>query len=353
MPEPDFSQKIQQFIERIPLIKTKLSTEESTKNSLIMPVLNILGYNVFDPTEVNPEYTADFGVKTKEKVDYAIMKDGQPIMLIECKPCTMQLGNKQASQLYRYFSVCAAKIGLLTNGLEWMFFSDLEQENKMDKNPFLTINLEAMTDEGIAQLSKFQKDVFDTDNIISQGLRLKETSVLIEAMRKEMDQPSEELVRLFVKRVYDGVVNQKVIDKYTPMVKSAFSQVVADKLSVKVQALQSSIDDEIKDAGTEKPADSLIITTDEENLAFSIIRAICAKVCPVDKITMRDSQSYCAILFTDNNRKPVARLHFNSSTVKYISTFDKDGVETKRKIEGPQDIYGLQDQILEAVQRYL
>ena len=156
-PDSDFEQNIKQFIERIPIIKSRLSTEESTKNSLIMPVLNILGYNVFDPVEVNSEYTADFGVKTKEKVDYALMKNNEPIMLIECKPCTTKLGNKQASQLYRYFSVCSAKIGLLTNGLEWMFFSDLDEENKMDKKAFLTLNLEAMTDEGIAQLSKFGK----------------------------------------------------------------------------------------------------------------------------------------------------------------------------------------------------
>lgn len=347
-----FESQLKEFAERIPQIKTKLSTEESTKNSLIMPLLNMWGYNVFDPNEVNPEYNADFGVKNKEKVDYAVMKDGQPILLIECKPCTMTLGNKQASQLFRYFSVCDAKIGILTNGIEWNFYSDLEETNKMDKKPFLSINLEALTDDNVSQMAKFQKELFDTDNIITQGQRLKETSVLMGVLTSEMESPSDDFVRYIVKKVYDGQVNQKVLDKYRPLIKSAFTQIVADRLNAKVQAIQTSINDDIQEVPPEEEQNT-IVTTDEEMTGFAIIRAIAAKICPIDRVTMRDAQSYCAILFDDNNRKPIARLHFNRESVKYVTTFDKDGKDNKHKIDNVHDLYQFQDQILEAISKYM
>lgn len=347
-----FEEQIKTFIDKIPSIKTKLSTEESTKNSLIMPLLNILGYNVFDPTEVNPEFTADFGVKSKEKVDYAILKDNKPIMLIECKPCTMNLGNKQASQLFRYFSVCEAKIGILTNGLEYNFYTDLDETNKMDKKPFLTLNLEAITDEGIAQLAKFQKELFDVETIVSQGQRMREVGDVVKILSDEMSSPSDDFVRFVTKKFYDGVVNQKVIEKYKPIIKSAFSQIVADRLNTKVQALQLSIDTDIEPIEPAE-ADDGIVTTDEELLGFAIVRAICAKAVPIDRIHIRDAKSYCAILFDNNNRKPIVRLHFNSATTKYVSTFDKEGKETKQKVESVHDLYSLQDKILETVSGYM
>lgn len=348
-----FEEQLKSFIDRIPSIKTKLSTEESTKNSLIMPLLNMLGYNVFDPSEVNPEFTADFGVKSKEKVDYAILKDGKPIMLIECKPCTMTLGNKQASQLFRYFSVCDAKIGVLTNGLEYYFYTDLDETNKMDKKPFLTLNLEALTDDGIAQLAKFQKDAFDTEVIVTQGQRMREIGDIVKILQDEMNAPSDDLVRLVTKKFYEGVVNQKVLDKYRPIIKSAFSQIVADRLSTKVQALQQSIDTDVEPMAPVEIEDDGIVTTEEELLGFAIVRAICAKVAPVERIHIRDAKSYCAILFDNNNRKPIVRLHFNSATTKYVSTFDKEGKENKQKVESVHSLYDLQDQIIETVKGYM
>lgn len=348
-----FEEQVRAFADRIPQIKTKLSTEESTKNSLIMPLLNILGYNVFDPTEVNPEYTADFGVKTKEKVDYAILKDGQPIMLIECKPCTMTLGNKQASQLYRYFSVCDAKIGILTNGLEYYFYTDLDEANKMDKKPFLTINLEALTEDNITQLAKFQKESFDTKLIITQGQRMREVGDLVKLLQDEIDSPSEDFVRFITKKFYDGVVNQKIVEKYRPMIKAAFSQIIANRLNTKVQALQQSIDTDIQTVESSDTKNDGIVTTEEEILGFAIVRAIGMKVVPVERIQMRDAKSYCAILFDNNNRKPIVRMHFNSPTTKYVSTFNKEGKETKQKVDNVYGLYGLQDQILEAITGYL
>lgn len=350
---PDFEPKIKSLIQRIPQMKGKLSTEESTKNSLIMPMINYLGYNVFDPEEVNPEYNADFGVKNKEKVDYAIMKDGSPIILVECKPVNTKLGEKQCSQLYRYFSVCPAKIGLLTNGIEYRFYSDLEEENKMDKKPFLKVDLENLREDDIAQLSKFSKDVFDLENILTQGQRLKDLGEVSAVILEELENPSDEFVKVIGKKVYDGQMNQKALDKYRSIIKASFSQIITDRLNSKVQDLQKSIAEDAAATPDIQTPEEQIVTTEEELLGFAIIRAIGSRIIPVNRITIRDSLSYCAVFCDDNNRKPIAKMHFNSSNVKYLSTFDKEGKETKNKIEGIQDIYKYQDQILEAISRYL
>ena len=347
-----FETELEKFCSRISSIKEKLNTEESTKNGLIMPLLNILGYNVFDPDEVNPEYTADFGTKTKEKVDYAIIKNGEPIMLVECKPCNQKLGDRQASQLYRYFSVCPAKIGILTNGLIYKFYSDLDEENKMDKRPFLTLDLESMNDDEIQKLSKFQKDQFDSESIVTQGQKFRIMDDIVSIISKEMDNPSDELVKMISKPIHEGLMNQKAIDKYRPLIKAAFSQIVADRLSIKVQALQTSIDDDVVET-PETEETKGPITTEEEIMGYNIVKAIASQICPIDRVFIRDAMSYCAILFDNNNRKPITRLHFNSATSKYISTFDADGKEVKHKVSGPQDLYNLQKEILDTIKTYL
>lgn len=105
--------------------KNNVTTEEATKNAFILPFLDILGYNIFNPTEVVPEFVADIGIKKGEKVDYAIMEDGDPILLIECKSCDKNLDKAHASQLYRYFSVTPARFGILTNGIQYSFLQIL------------------------------------------------------------------------------------------------------------------------------------------------------------------------------------------------------------------------------------
>lgn len=136
----DFNETIKQFSKRAATIKDTASTEEATKMSLIVPLFQILGYDVFNPAEFCPEYTADVGIKKGEKVDYAILENGSPSMLIECKSCTEQL-DKHSSQLFRYFGTTPAKFGILTNGLIYRFYTDLEESNKMDLVPFLELDI--------------------------------------------------------------------------------------------------------------------------------------------------------------------------------------------------------------------
>ena len=112
----DFKDEIKQFTERVEKLKPEIKTEEATKNAFIMPFIRSLGYDVFNPLEVIPEFVADIGIKKGEKVDYAIMRDGTPMILVECKHWSENL-DPHNSQLFRYFHTTKAKFGLLTNGI--------------------------------------------------------------------------------------------------------------------------------------------------------------------------------------------------------------------------------------------
>ncbi len=127
----DFIDQLKQFSSRVETLRASLQTEEATKTAIIMPFFAMLGYDVFNPQEFVPEFTADVGTKKGEKVDYAIVDNGNPIILIEAKWIGENL-NKHDSQLFRYFATTTAKIGILTNGLIYKFYTDLETPNKMD-----------------------------------------------------------------------------------------------------------------------------------------------------------------------------------------------------------------------------
>ena len=106
-----------------------------------MPFFAMLGYDVFDTDEFMPEFVCDVGTKKGEKVDYALLKDGEPVILIEAKRAGMKLQKQQQSQLYRYFTVNHCRLAILTNGVTYQVFSDINTPNIMDDDPFLSFNL--------------------------------------------------------------------------------------------------------------------------------------------------------------------------------------------------------------------
>jgi len=231
----NFSDEIKQFSERVITIKDNILTEEATKMSLIVPFFQLLGYDVFNPSEFYPEYTADVGIKKGEKVDYAIMQDGNPSILIECKWCGDAL-DKHGSQLFRYFGTTSAKFGILTNGLLYRFYTDLDEANKMDLTPFLEINLLEIKEGYLLELKKFSKENFDKDSIFSTAAELKYSNLLKELLKKELDDPSENFVRLLISSIYDGQKNQKVIDKFKPIVKKSFNGFINELVNAKISS---------------------------------------------------------------------------------------------------------------------
>lgn len=314
-----------------------LLTEQAAKTALVMPFINLLGYDVFNPSEVVPEYTADVGTKKGEKVDYAICIDGKLSILIECKPSAGDLTINHASQLFRYFSVTDARLAVLTNGVVYKFFSDLDQPNKMDAQPFFTLSLEAVRKSDVRILESFTKAGFDIEAIVREASNLKLESLVRKELEGEMAAASDDFARMIARRVYSGQITAQVKDNFTRLIANSFSAIVRDHVNDRLtSALNASTVPEQEDSSA-APSEE-VITTDEEVSGFRIVQAIASRLVDPKRIVMRDAKSYCAILLDDNNRKSLARLHFNGLTTKYLGTFEGQA-ETRNLISDLTDIY--------------
>lgn len=358
----DFIDQIKTHAKTIPPLKEKIQTEEGTKNALIMPFIQILGYNVFDPNEVNPEFIADVGTKKGEKVDYAIIKDGKPCILIECKSINSDLSKEQASQLFRYFSVTPARIGILTNGIIYQFFTDLDEKNKMDIKPFLEINLLDIKEPLVEQLKKYTKVALNLDELHDDATQLKYTKEIIQIANKEFTQPSEDFVKFFASQVYPKKLTQKALENFTVITKDSLNQFLSDKINERLKkAAMPTVETAPKvpetltaDAASAATAESVdgIVTTEEEWEGYYFIKAILHDVIDPSKIVMRDAKSYCAILFENNNRKPICRLYFDGKQ-KFVGVFNnKEKGETKIAINNLSDMFKLGDAIKATVAMY-
>lgn len=348
----EFNESIKQFSERVESLKGTISTEEGTKMSLIIPLFQILGYDVFNPTEFCPEYTADVGIKKGEKVDYAILENDSPLILIECKCCTDTL-DKHSSQLFRYFGTTPAKFGILTNGIIYRFYTDLEESNKMDLVPFLEIDITNLKDSSINELKKFCKENFDKEKIFSTAEELKYSGLIKNVLSKEFDSPSEEFVRLILTTVYEGQKNQRVIDKFTPLVKRAFLSFVNEIVNNKISsALTKDTEEEDNSSAIEETPVSKIITTEKEIEAFYIIRGLLAGTVPIEDIAHRDTESYFGILYHNNNRKPICRLNLDAKN-KQLLIPDENKKFERIYIDSLNDIYKYKNRLIEVVKRYI
>lgn len=247
----DFKDLILQISSRIDKVKDNLLTEEATKNALIMPFIQALGYDIFNPLEVLPEMTCDVGTKKGEKIDYAILKDGEPIILIECKQWQQDL-NLHGNQLLRYFNVSKAKFGVLTNGIIYRFYTDLLEPNKMDEKPFLEVNLLDLKDNQIEELKKFHKSYFDIETILSSANELKYTGELKAAITKEFASPSADFVKYFGKQVYDGMFTQSILNQFTDLIKRSINSYINDLISDRLKAAIKDNNDETSDDKTTK-----------------------------------------------------------------------------------------------------
>lgn len=361
----DFIDKIRELSMRASKQLESILTEEATKHALVMPFISALGYNVFDPTEVTPELCADVGIKKGEKVDYAILRDGKPIILFECKHHSTDLGIVHASQLYRYFSVTEARFGVLTNGILYWFYTDLESPNKMDEKPFFEFNLFDPRESAVEELKKFSTTSFNLENILTTASELKYTKEIKRLLIEQMQSPCDDFIRIFLSQVYSGRMTQSIRDQFSQLIKQAFKQLVNDQINERLKsALGVDANSQaITDAASNAPvveetaisnlsadSNSTVVTTEEELDGFHIIRAILWESVPPKRVAMRDVHSYCGILLDDNNRKPICRLYFGP-TRKAVGFFDGEK-EEKIIIEELGDLYGYAERLKNAVVRY-
>ncbi|EQJ93958.1 TPA: type I restriction enzyme HsdR N-terminal domain-containing protein [Clostridioides difficile] len=384
----DFSDKIKQFSKRIEVIKGNLTTEEATKTALIMPFFQILEYDVFNPLEFMPEYTADVGVKRGEKVDYAILEDGKPIILIEAKNIKDKL-TKHDAQLFRYFTATEARFAILTNGIIYKFFTDLEEKNKMDEKPFMTINLLDIDENKISHLKKFAKTTFDVDVVFNIASESKYTNLIKEQLNEQLESPSDEFVRFIINDFYNGVKTQNVVEKFRPIVKRSILQFATDFMNEKLKSLLESNDDEdekekkrvidkkVKEETERKNKEKTekekmrkaeecqkeetkidVVKEDqqqisaEEKEAFDIVQDILGDLSCKEDITYKKEKEWLNILYKSDSNLWICNIKLTSSD-KLISLPNQNDEPTEYRMDEVIDIRELKDELNYVLSKYI
>ncbi|WP_164736432.1 type I restriction endonuclease [Rhizobium vallis] len=336
--------------ERIKSHSSTMATEEAVKTAVVLPFLRALGYDVFDPTEVVPEFTADAVGKKGEKVDYAIKIDNEIRILIECKPISVALEKKHLDQLYRYFSVTNAKFAILTNGRTFNFYTDLEAPNKLDTRPFFIFDVTDFNASIVTELRKFEKSAFDVAAILATAERLKYTSGVKQVIAKLIEEPTEEFVRIASGGVYEGRMTAQVKEMLSGVVRAAFREVIMDTVKSRLSSALADTEEVIEKIDTPVEDEPEVVTTEEEREGYMIVKAIVRDTISPKRVVMRDQKTYCGILIDNNNRKPLARLWFNRS-VKYIGLFDGDN-EERLIVDSLDQIYEFSDRLRVTAKRY-
>lgn len=359
---PDLIDDIRAIAAKIEKSKSLVGTEEATKNAFVMPFISALGYDVFDPTEVTPELIADVGLKKGEKIDYAILQEGKPIMLFECKHHTANLDNDHASQLFRYFACTDCRVAILTNGIEYRLFTDLEAPNKMDSKPFLIFRLTDFPESLIPEIKKLTKSSFNIDAVLSTANELKYMREIKHLLGQQLTVPSEEFVKLCASGIGITRLTPALREQFAPLVRKALNEFISERLSEKLKSalgasspevsFETTVAAEFVESQSKQDSDPKIQTTGEELEAYYTVKAILRDVVDVRRVIHRDQQSYFSILLDDNNRKPIARLYFNGIKQKYLGLFDENKTEERIAIQDSDDIYKYAERIRQAVSRY-
>lgn len=349
-----FTEQVKELSVRLDKLKSVIATEEATKTALVMPFFQVLGYDIFNPLEVTPEFVADVGIKKGEKVDYAILQDGQPIILVECKSIGVNLEG-HGSQLFRYYGTTSAKYGVLTNGVEYRFYTDLDEKNKMDRTPFLTFNLGGLKEASIVEVFKFAKGNFDEVKISRIAYELKYVNLLKDFFREQLNEPTEDFTKYLLSRVYDGVKTKNTIERFMPVVKKTFRNFINDEVNKKLNdALSTTIEDSLEEVElveneVEEKEEKLIVTTPEELESYGIVKGLLKDLVDPDRIKYRDNHSYFNILLDGTIRKWLVRVYMNKNK-KYLVF---NGLEGKFEIEKPTDIMNYEDELVGVLVNFL
>lgn len=350
----DFIKEMYTLAKKIEETKHNVLTEEGTKTAFVLPFIHlVLGYDIFNPIEVIPEFTADACTKKGEKVDYALLHNNEMQMLIECKKYGEPLSIKHANQLFRYFSVTNVRIAILTNGSQYQFFTDLDVSNKMDEKPFLILDLENLDEHIMPEVKKMTKSSFDLNSIIDVAGELKYLNQIKIAIAEQFKEPDEAFISLFAKKVYDGPLTAKLKVFFSGIVEKALKQFLSDSINDRLKSaiieVEKKVEPIIQDS---EPDNNGIVTTEEELEGFRIVRSILRKQFDNTRIGYKDTKSYFGILLDDSSRKPLCRLYFNTKQ-KYLALFNNERNEEKHSIQSLDDIFLFTDQLLESTAFYL
>ena len=346
-------EQLEALAEKLDNISSTLQTEEAAKTALVLPFLRALGFDVFDPQEVTPEYTVDVGVKRGEKVDYAVLQDGEPIILLECKPLGSKL-ERYGSQLFRYYSASTARIGVLTDGQHYLLYADLVRPNILDDDPFLRIDLRQLSGTPKEHLELLTKDGFDSDRLVGLANALSEKSRVRDVLREQMNSPTDDLVRVIGASIVDGRFTRGTLDHLRDVISSEWEALVSQRVETRLMSALATNRGEVHTPDAESPEEDEteetteeeegVVTTMEELEGFYCVKAVLRGEVDPGRIAARDVRSYFGILLDDNNRKPICRLWFNGRQ-KYLGVFDAEKRERRIAIEAIHDIFNLAEEI--------
>jgi len=363
----NFVQRLKSHIEHVKKVGGHCSTEETTKQALILPLLDILGFNPYDPTKVLAEFAADFpGVKATERVDYALYCNGQPVMFIEAKPYIADLTN-HAPQLSRYFnSSLGVTIGAITNGREWRFFTDLINTNVMDEKPFLTIDFTKAQPEDLTQLAEFKHDNFHAEKLrffAEENQYIQQFKVVI---KKSINEVDIDFVRYVAQQAnIQRQLNTKFLESIQPFVQQAVQQAISDTVVkglssptiITAQPVeQKPIEDQTK-LNQALPEPDLIVNPDNEKIITTkdeqdLLRIV-TELFPETELEGRDTESYYSVLYQNKTNRWLFRYDVNRKrpTIQFNVSIDearkaeleRAGLEVQNNgqifIEKPEHIY--------------
>ena len=346
----NFSEKLKEYSARVKSLYKKIQTEEATKTSLIMPFFSMLGYDVFNPLEFVPEYTADVGIKKGEKVDYAIVdKKQNPIILIEAKYCGENL-DKHGGQLFRYFATTTAKFGILTNGIIYKFYTDLEELNKMDKSPFLVVNLLSLKENVIPYLQRFEKNSFNVTSVTATANELRYSDQIKQFLSKQLTSPDDGFIAYVMTDIYSGRKTQRVIEDFRPLVKGAFTQLISDKANEK---LKSAMAAEVSEPQVEKKSAPVEVVDNSQNMerleTFFTVKTLIHDSLNGQALTYEDSKNQLEILFGE---KCLCRFSYDEMCL-YINLKLGDKDEIKRKIRSADDVHFYKNLLCQAAKNII
>lgn len=325
-----FNNALTNFAKQVPVKKLSCATEEATKHSLILPVIQLMGYDIFDPTEVVPEVDCDLK-QAGERIDYIIERNGIHQLLIECKYWKQNL-DRHVTQLRAYFAASDAKLSILTNGIEYRFYTDLEKTNLMDDEPFLVVDMEHIDEDALAWLGLFRKEVFDVLAISDKALRHKRMNKLRQLVADELASPSADIVKHFAKLLYGTTPNQKVIGQLRPM-------------------LIQAINEHIGVANTSMPAT-------RDATPIDVVQDILKDIVQPQRVIWKDNLQYSTVRLDGQEWSPICRVKF-TQWAKWITIThwdedsDKMSQGEKHTIETPADIRNHADEIRHIVTQML
>jgi hypothetical protein len=321
------AERIRSLQARLRANRSKVRTDEAARAALVLPFIQSLGYDVFDPEEVVPGFTRGQG-----RADFVVLDGEQHRMVISLAQDPADLTSDRAMRLAECFAVVGATTAVLTDGSLYRVHTDADQPGRMDEEPLLSVDLGGAADVDPSILAGLDKFTFDIASLATAAKSRRYEEAVRRAVGDELADPSEAFIDIVGGRMRSAGFEPRddLFQRVSAISLFSPSAAVAEGAQAAVE-IQSGDDR---------------VMTQDEMLGYHIVRALAARHIDATRITVRPAQSYCAILLDDNNRKSIGRLHFNSQTVKYLGTF-VDKKETRRQIVGPNGIYDLESFIVD------